>query len=120
MAPVWLFFSFEDLCGYKFYTFGKLYFANANMNYVHPIFISSIAMLKFLFTETSLNKYGPLRHILMMMIPPNIVPLRGEEVGEVKGEYGGIKREEEGNADYGGMVHLSQQHVVSCVKGLLA
>ena len=26
--------------------------------------------------------------------------------------------EEEGNADYGGMVQLSQQHVASCVKGL--
>ena len=34
--------------------------------------------------------------------------------GEVKGEYGGILREEKGNADYGGVVQPSQQHVQLC------
>ena len=33
-----------------------------------------------------------------------------------KGEYGGVCGEEEGNADYGGMVQSSQQHVAPCVK----
>ena len=36
--------------------------------------------------------------------------------GEVKGEYGGIREEEERNADYGEMVQPSQQHVAPCVK----
>ena len=40
----------------------------------------------------------------------------GEGVGE--GEYGGILREQERNADYGGMVQGSQQHVAPCVKGV--
>ena len=35
----------------------------------------------------------------------------------MKGEYGAVCGEEEGNADYGGMVQLSQQHVAPCVKG---
>ena len=34
----------------------------------------------------------------------------------MKGEYGAVCGEEEGNADYGGMVQLSQQHVAPCVK----
>ena len=37
--------------------------------------------------------------------------------GEVNGEYGRISGEEEGNADYGGMVQHSQQHVVPSIKG---
>ena len=41
----------------------------------------------------------------------------GKERGEVKGEYGRIW-EEEGNADYGGMVQPSQQHVAPYVKGV--
>ena len=52
----------------------------------------------------------------MMMIAPNSRAFKEEkERGEVKGEYGGI-RGEEGNADYGGMVQPSQQHVAPCVK----
>ena len=35
----------------------------------------------------------------------------------VKGEYGGICTEAEGNADYGGTVQPSQQHVTPYVKG---
>ena len=37
---------------------------------------------------------------------------------EVKGVYGGIEWEEEGNVDYGGMVQPSQQHVAPCIKGV--
>ena len=37
---------------------------------------------------------------------------------EVKGEYGRICADEEGNADYGGMVKPSQQQVVRYEKGL--
>ena len=37
--------------------------------------------------------------------------------GEVKGEYEGIRGEEEGNLDYGEMVQPSQQYVAPCVKG---
>ena len=36
----------------------------------------------------------------------------------MKGEYGRILGEEEGNAEYGGMVRPSQQHVSPCVKGV--
>ena len=34
----------------------------------------------------------------------------------MKGEYGGILGEEQGNADSEGMVQPSQQHVAPCVK----
>ena len=34
----------------------------------------------------------------------------------MKGEYGGACGEEEGNADYGGMVQTSQHHVAPYVK----
>ena len=55
----------------------------------------------------------------MMIIAPNSRAHKGEKQrGEVKGEYGGIWGEEEGNADYGGVVQPSQQHVSSCVKGV--
>ena len=47
----------------------------------------------------------------MMIIAPNSRAHKGnKERGEVKGEYGGVCGEEEGNADYGGMVQPSQQH----------
>ena len=39
-----------------------------------------------------------------------------KERGKVKGEYERIWGEEEGIADYGGMVQPSQQHVALCVK----
>ena len=39
-----------------------------------------------------------------------------KERGEVKREYRGIGREEEGDADYGGMVQPNLQHVAPCVK----
>ena len=41
---------------------------------------------------------------MMMIIAPNSRVYKGEKE---KGEYGGILGEEEGNADYGGMVHPS-------------
>ena len=54
---------------------------------------------------------------MMMIIAPNSSAHKGEkERGEVKEEYGGIWGEEDGNADYGGMVQPSQQHVAPCVK----
>ena len=54
-----------------------------------------------------------------MMINSNSHAHKGKkESGEVKGEYGGVCGEEEGNADYGGMVQPSQQHVGPCVKGV--
>ena len=54
-----------------------------------------------------------------MIIDPNSRAHRGEkERGEVKGKYEGIRGEEEGNADYGGMVQPSQQHVAPCVKAV--
>ena len=41
----------------------------------------------------------------MVMIPPNCHARKGgKERGEVKGKYGRIRGEKEGNADYGGMV----------------
>ena len=43
---------------------------------------------------------------------------QGDKRGEVKGQYGRIWGEEEGNADYGGMVQPSQQHVAPCVTGI--
>ena len=53
---------------------------------------------------------------MMMMIAPNSCARKGEkERGEVKGEYGKIWGQEEGNADFVGMVQLSQQHVAPCV-----
>ena len=39
-----------------------------------------------------------------------------KEMVEVKGEYGGVCGEEEGNADDWGMVQPSQQHVAPSVK----
>ena len=59
----------------------------------------------------------PAVHLVMMIIAPNSRAHKGKkERGEVKGEYGGVCGEEEGNADYGGMVQPSQQHVAPCVK----
>ena len=53
----------------------------------------------------------------MMIIAPNSrAHKEKKERGEVKEEYGEICEEEEGNADYGGMVQRSQQHVAQCVK----
>ena len=34
----------------------------------------------------------------------------------MKGKYGGVCGETEGNADYGGMVQPSQKHVTPCAK----
>ena len=45
----------------------------------------------------------------MIIISPSSRADKGEkERGEVKGEYGGILGEEEGNAGYGGLVKPSQ------------
>ena len=49
-------------------------------------------------------------------LPLTLVHIREREMGKVKGEYGGVCGEEEGNTDYGGMMQLSQQHVAPCVK----
>ena len=55
----------------------------------------------------------------MMIITPNSHAHKGkEERGEVEGEYGGVCGEEEGNADYGGMVQPSQQHAAPYIKGV--
>ena len=55
----------------------------------------------------------------MMIIGPNSRTHKGMKGRwEVKGEYGGACGEEDGNADYGGMVLPSQQHVAPCVKGV--
>ena len=51
--------------------------------------------------------------MMVMMIAPNSREHKGEK--EVKGEYGGIWGKEEENADYGGIVQPSQQHVAPCV-----
>ena len=51
-----------------------------------------------------------------MIIAPNSRAHEGKERGEVNWEYGGVCGEEEGKADYGGMVQPSQQHVAPCVK----
>ena len=55
-----------------------------------------------------------------MMIAPNSRACKEEkERVEIKGEYGRIWREDEGNADYddyGGMMQSSQQHVAPCAK----
>ena len=56
---------------------------------------------------------------MMMIIAPNSRAHKGNKErgrGEVKREYGGVSREEEGNADYVGMVQPSQQHVAPCIK----
>ena len=58
---------------------------------------------------------------MMMMIAPNFRASKEENWRrEVKGEYGRISGEEEGNADYGvmAMVQPIQQHVAPCVKGV--
>ena len=41
-----------------------------------------------------------------------------KEKGEVKGEYERISGRWGGNADYGGMMQSSQQHVAPCVIGI--
>ena len=46
--------------------------------------------------------------MVMMIIVPNSRAHKGKkEIGEVKGEYGGVCGQEEWNADYGVMVQLS-------------
>ena len=50
-----------------------------------------------------------------MMIAPNSRARKGDKE---KGEYGGIWEDEEWNADCGGMVQLSQQHIAPRVKGV--
>ena len=60
------------------------------------------------------NEYSAL---MMMIIAPNSRAHKGKkERGDVKEEYEGVCGEEERNADYGGMVQPSQQHVAPCVK----
>ena len=55
--------------------------------------------------------------LVMMIIAPNSRAHKGKnERGEVKGEYGEVCGEEEGNADYEGMMKSSQQHVASCIQ----
>ena len=55
----------------------------------------------------------------MMMIAHNTSARKeAKEKGEVEGEYGRISGDEEGNANYGGMVQPSHQYVPPCVKGV--
>ena len=57
------------------------------------------------------------KNVMFLLIDPNSRTRKGEKKRvEVKGEYGRILGAEERNADNGGMVPPSQQHVVSCVK----
>ena len=52
---------------------------------------------------------------MMRITAPKYSEHKGKkEKGEVKEEYGGVCGEVEGNADYGGMVQPSQQHVGLC------
>ena len=44
---------------------------------------------------------------MMMIVPSSITRMEGK----VKGEYGRISGEEERNANHGGMMQPSQQHV---------
>ena len=54
----------------------------------------------------------------MMMINSNSHAHKGKkERKEVKGKYGGVCGEEEGNADYGVMVRHSRKNVAPCEKG---
>ena len=54
---------------------------------------------------------------MMTIIAPNSHAHKGKkERVEVKGEHGGVCVKEEGNADYGGMMQTSQQHVAPCVQ----
>ena len=58
-----------------------------------------------------------MRKMMMMIIAPNSRAHKGKkEMGEAKEECRGACGEEEGNADYGGMLQLSQQHVAPSVK----
>ena len=52
---------------------------------------------------------------MMMIAPYSYVRKVGKEKGEVKREYGGNWEKEE-NADYGGIVQPSEQHVKPRVK----
>ena len=53
-----------------------------------------------------------------MIAPNSRAYTEGKEGRKVKREYGRISGEGEGNADYGGMVQHSQQHVAPCVTGV--
>ena len=52
----------------------------------------------------------------MRIVPNSHVRKGGKKRVDVKGGYDVILGEEEGNADYGGMVQPSQQHVAPCVR----
>ena len=52
----------------------------------------------------------------MMMMATNSRAREGKE--EVKGKYGGIWWEEEGNVNYGEMVQSSQQYVAPYITGV--
>ena len=55
--------------------------------------------------------------MMMMIIDPNSRAHKGKkERGEVKGEYGVVCVEEEGNADYGGIVQPSHSYVAPRIK----
>ena len=56
--------------------------------------------------------------IIMMIAPNSHARKEGKERGELKGEYGRNWGEEEGNADYEGMVQPSQQHVAPLANGV--
>ena len=60
--------------------------------------------------------FRPIWIQMMIIAPTSRAHKGGKERREVKGEYGGVWGEEEGNADYAGMVQPSQQHVAPCIK----
>ena len=53
-----------------------------------------------------------------MIAPDSHTRQRGKKSREVKGWYGVICEEVEGNADYGRMVQPNQQHAVPYVEGI--
>ena len=69
-----------------------------------------------LYTGVIVNCYVMM--MMMMFAPNSRTRKEGKKKGEVKGEYGRVSGEEEGNADYEGMVQPNQQHVPPCVKGV--
>ena len=57
-----------------------------------------------------------LRFVIIMITPNSHAHKERKKRGEVKGECERIRRKEEGNTDYGGMVQPNQQHVAPYVK----
>ena len=90
---------------------------HSSLSFFNPTFNSRIE--KVFFSGKYFKSIFGLKHsTLMIMIAPNSYARREVKKGKVKVEHGGIRGKEEGNADYGGMVQPSQQHVAPCIKEL--